>query len=569
MELLEHRTKRGFTPRQVSVASSGTRTNSLGKPIEKPYYTTQDVFMIFLSLLCLFLGIMAVAYVPLAGRLGQKNQLVLLGLLLSLMSACTQKQTQLLLITLEARFGASTLQDYDSILRYGILDRNVNWVLRVVIGFMLALPLVLSASYKQFVGGTTTIPVNRAVLDVGPVGPPGLLQDPLAMMLNVSLPFLRNHLSPYRSDPLLETQATETGSFGFNVHILSQNTTALLDAPLASELTQLQTTIGPDETLEISTYVNATICHLNSTSRSPERADPDYWITLNQSLLNPSIASYGTGLNFASVAGEHDYSFVILSLWDTRKNETYESEAIGFNIYRGQCHVTWQINQWGTITITDASNCTLAPHFSRPCMHNTIPSNYNVSLSSADALQTPLTCNAVGATSLMAWPLYDLLWLQPVSPVWVAAVASTAWAELAYRNGPASETPLAMLKYPASTSMTKTIQTLHKDRWSLYLVLAVQPILLLASFLGRMLLYSTPVSDKFGLVSLLAGVSRDSLDLLRGAAFSGELRRPVRIRIVKVDRDDEGPHGHREASIEYELDAQGKHDSIEEGTVYG
>ena len=356
VELLEHRTKRGFTHRQVSVASSSIRTNSLGQPIEKPYYTTQDVFMIFLSLLCLFLGIMAVAYVPLAGHLGQKNQLVLIGLLLSLMGACTQKQTQLLLITLEARFGASTLQDYDSILRYSILDGNVNWVLRVAIGSVLALPLGLSASYKQFVGGTTTIHINSTMLDVGPVGHPGLLQDPLAMMLNVSLPFLMNPPSPYRSDPLLGNQVTETGSFGFNVQILSQNTTALLDAPLASELTHLQTTIEPDETLEISTYVNATICTLNSTSRSPERADPDYWITLNQSLLNPpSISTFGTGLNFAAVAGEHDYSFAILSLWNTLKNETYESEAIGFNIYRGQCHVTWQINRWGTTTITDAS----------------------------------------------------------------------------------------------------------------------------------------------------------------------------------------------------------------------
>ena len=528
--------------------------------------------MIVLSLLCLFLGITTVAYVPLAGHIGQKNQLVLLGLVLSLMSACTQKQTQLLLITLEARFGASTLQDYDSILRYSILDRNVNWVLKAAIGFLLALPLGLSASYKQFVGGTTTIALNATMLDFGPVGPPGFLLDPLAMMLNVSLPFLGNYPSPYRNDPLLGDQSTETGSFGFNVQILSQNTTALLDAPLASELTRLQTTIKPDETLEISTYVNATICTLNSTSRSPERADPDYWITLNQSLVNPpSVSSYDTGLNFAAVAGVHDYSFVILSLWNTRKNETYESEAVGFNLYRGQCNVTWQINRWGTTTITNASNCTLAPHFSRPCMNNIIPSNYSVSnLSNTDALQTPLTCNRVGATSLMVWPLYDLLWLQPVSPVWVAAVASTAWAELAYRNGPASEvTPLAMLKYPAFTSMTKTIQTLHRDRWSLYLVLSVQPILLLASFLGRMLLYSTPVSNKFGLVSLLAGVSRDSLDLLRGAAFSGSLRRPVRIRILKVDRDDEGPHGHSEASIEYELDAQGKHDSIQEGTVYG
>ena len=101
--------------------------------------------------------------------------MVLTGFLLSLMSACTQKQTQLLLITLEARFGASTLQDYDSILRSSILDSNVNWLLRAAISSMLALPLGLSASYKQFVGGTTTIHVSSKVLDFGPVGPQGYL----------------------------------------------------------------------------------------------------------------------------------------------------------------------------------------------------------------------------------------------------------------------------------------------------------------------------------------------------------------------------------------------------------
>ena len=156
------------------------------------------------------------------------------------------------------------------------------------------------------------------------------------MMLNASLPFLTNPPSQHQSDPLLGNQSTETGSFGSNLRILSQNTIALLDTPLASELTQLQTMIEPDETLEIFTYVNAPICTLNSTSRSPERADPDYWITVNQSLLNPpSILSYGTGTNCAAVAGEHDYSFMILSLWNTKKNETYESEAVWFNIYRG------------------------------------------------------------------------------------------------------------------------------------------------------------------------------------------------------------------------------------------
>ena len=146
-----------------------------------------------------------------------------------------------------------------------------------------------------------------------------------------------------------------------------------------------------------------------------------------------------------------------------------------------------------------------------------------------------------------------------------------AWAELSYTNGPASPNETAkipMLEYKAPVRMTKKIQTLHRDRWSLYLVLAIQPILLLASFMGRRALYSTPVSNGFGLIALLAGVSRDSLDVLRGAAFSGKLTKPVRIRILTKDQDD-GWLRSREANIEYELDSKGGHDRIEKGRTYG
>lgn len=582
MELLEHRAKMGATERQLLVASSGSQVNSLGKPIEKRCYTRPDIFMIVLSLICLLLGILAVVNVPLAGHLGQKNQLILVGFLLSLMAACTQKQAQLLLITLETRFGTSTLQNFNSILRYSMLDANVDLFLKAAMVFMFVLPLGLSVSYKQFISGSTALPMDPASLAFGPVGPPGLVEGPLTMMLNASLPFLIPNTPTYQSNPLLVSQAARVGSFGFNVQIISENTTALLDAPLANELTYLQSTIDADETLDISTYVNATICTLNSISESPERANPGYWRTLNQSLDNrPNVVTYGTGLNFAVAAGKHDYSFVLASLWDTRKDETYETEAVGFNVFRGQCHATWQITQSGTTKLTNARDCKLAPQFSRPCIGNSTPVNV-ADLTGADALQAPLTCNSGGVTMLMAWPLYDFLWLQPVSPVWVAAIASTAWAELAYTNGPASwaaETPnnesawdttsFPILKYQAPVSMMKTIRTLHRDRWALYLVIAIQPILLPAFFLGRVSLYSTPVSNKFGLIALLAGVSRESLDVLRGAAFSGELRRPVRVRISTFDRDDEGPHENGAASIDYEFDSQGKHDYVKGGKVYG
>ena len=318
--------------------------------------------------------------------------------------------------------------------------------------------------------------------------------------------------------------------------------------------------------------MNATICTLYSTRYSPERADPDYWLSFNQSGLQaPTIVTYGTGLNFAASNRNNDYSFIFLSLWNTSKGETFESEAVGFNLFRGQCNATWQINQEGTTTLQSVSDCTSASQYSHPCMEE-IPNGFNAThLNSTDALQTPLTCNQEGVSHIAVWPLYDLLWLQPVSPVWVAAVASMAWAELSYTNGPASPNEAAkipMLKYQAPVRMTEMIRTLHRDRWSLYLVLAIQPMLLLTSFLGRRALYSAPVSNGFGLIALLAGVSRDSLDVLRGAAFSGRLTKPVRIRISTNDQDD-GWLRNREANIEYELASQGRHDRVEKGRTYG
>ena len=584
MELLKGATQ--VTERQVSVASSSSSTKSLGKPIEKRYYTVQDICMILLSLLCLLIGILAVVDKAFAAYLGEKNQLILVGLLLSLMAACTQKQVQLFLITFETRFGASTLQNYDSILRYSMLDGNASLFLKAAIVFIFALPLALSASYKQFVSGSTVLTIDPTVVTFGPVGPPGLVEGVLSVWLNASLPFLIPNRTAYQTDPLLRQgdQPMKTGSFGFNAQIISENKTALLDAPLSYEITRLQNIIKADETLEISTYVNATICDLNSTNQSPERANPNYWRTLNQSLIQPpSIATYGTGLNFAVTSGVHDYSFTIMSLWDVRKGETFESEAVGFNLYRGQCNATWQINREGTITLKDASDCTATPQFSRPCMKNTVPKGFNATtLRGEDTLQLPLTCNSGGVPSIAVWPLYDLLWLQPVLPVWVAAVAAMAWAELAYFDGPAiwasttpinqsawNAAPFPFLKYQAPINLKKTVQTLHRDRGALYLVLMIQPLLLLVVFLCRVLLFSTPVSSGFGLVALLAGVSKDSLDVLRGAAFSGTLRKPVRIRISAVDHDSNTRRAHGETNIEYEIDASGRHDQVAKGRIYG
>ena len=181
--------------------------------------------MIGISLSCLFIGVLAVVNVSFAGHLGQKNQLILVGLLLSLMATCTKKQIQLFLLTLETRFGDSTLHNYDSILRYSVLDPNVNVFLKAAIVFVFALPLGLSASYKQFVSGMTALPIDPTFLAFGPVGPPGLVEGVLSMAMNATLPLLITTNVSYRSDPLLRLStdnSAKIGSFGFNAQVLSK-----------------------------------------------------------------------------------------------------------------------------------------------------------------------------------------------------------------------------------------------------------------------------------------------------------------------------------------------------------
>lgn len=94
------------------------------------------------------------------------------------------------------------------------------------------------------------------------------------------------------------------------------------------------------------------------------------------------------------------------------------------------------------------------------------------------------------------------------------------------------------LLYDSYIFVSSTRPTLRRS-WILYSTCALRPILTLATYISIVLLYSAPISKGFGLVSILAGVDRQSLGLLRGASFSGTLEKKVRIE-VQSTRDEDG-----------------------------
>lgn len=89
-------------------------------------------------------------------------------------------------------------------------------------------------------------------------------------------------------------------------------------------------------------------------------------------------------------------------------------------------------------------------------------------------------------------------------------------------------------------------------------ILTAMPVLIVAR------LYTTPIGDEFGPVSLLALIKQESLEVLRGAALSGKLGKPVRARFLT--RSVEGSEYER---LEMGLDSQGRSDYLNLKKPYG
>lgn len=123
-----------------SARSSNRRPSlePLGVPIVKKRLHISHVLAAVVSLICLALAITAVANVKVSWLLGQKNyQLIVVGFLLSVMNLCYDSTAPSLFLQVEARYGPSTLQNYDGILCNRILGSRLDALWRLILGLML------------------------------------------------------------------------------------------------------------------------------------------------------------------------------------------------------------------------------------------------------------------------------------------------------------------------------------------------------------------------------------------------------------------------------------------------
>ena len=113
-------------------------------------------------------------------------------------------------------------------------------------------------------------------------------------------------------------------------------------------------------------------------------------------------------------------------------------------------------------------------------------------------------------------------------------------------------------------SITQESITLKQSRL-LLLVLAINPVLTILAVVAKAFLYSTLIDEGFGLISLLSGVKKDSLDILQGVALSGTLKRGVMVHFnVSTDADEGRPE-----RVQVVLDALGPSGTLNSKTLYG
>lgn len=532
------------------------------------------------SLACLALSICVVLpELPLAWYLGYDDQIVIIGFLLSAMNLCMKNVLQRMLLILEHRCGRSMLQNYDAILRNTILLSKTAFLWRVIIAFFIVLPIGLSVAYKKSTGGLSNKTINSDYPGNYSLTPP-----PLGgySRMNNSVYFMTDAIAPFmlaaRSDVVKPDLSAVPLAYGYNILLLGQSSAASLDMPANDYILSIRSNLTKDEAWYLTASVQAIVA-TQDTSIETRRDDDDFWQAVFDWNYSPTgdggFTSWNTfnhGYRIGLTTGKPTLSdgapcFLGAYQGSTARlsftaNATapeslaFRNTSLMFNVRREQCTGTWRVNST-SIELQSGSCTTNSP----------IAQNILVSTDGADAgARAPYTLDALpvlghtldiytGDGIKSPWRL----------PAYATSVATMYWARLAFEIGNGAigggdDT----INYPAvAEHVTSTRPTLD-TKWYLYLVLAIQPGLVLLAFTGVTFFYSSPFTSGFGMVAILSGIDRedDGLDSVKGAALSGELKKRVTLGI-KTSSD--GAKGYLRYTIN--PDSKGKA-RVKMGTVY-
>ncbi|ESZ93243.1 hypothetical protein SBOR_6343 [Sclerotinia borealis F-4128] len=520
--------------------------------------------LLVFSLVCCAAAVVAVALPEAALWLGSRGnaQLIVVGLAISLMNHCFGSEARTCGLVLEARLGRSTIQNYEAILYNRLSIVNFHRYVRLVIFLLSVFPLTLSVAYKGVDGGETHTNSLYGQLNLQ-----GLFADAhqCNFRLDNPLPDKRaTAIMIYVTEPIVTLNTRyplKLGSYGLNMQVLNHNTTAMLDPPTSDYIQALRQKMFPGQTLYLQASVNATFSSINCTTA-------DTSCTRSAEFLNDSSSSHATWTSTVKVSGNinftmaayKDQQVLFFAAWDKLADPptNFSSEAVGFNLYRGHCDGRWRIDK-STVGLEEASGCVRSDF---PGSQRVIVEN--IDWASLQKLQQVLA-DAMVTTSDDTIPVIMTTDLSVQS----AIVASMMWSKL---SSHASETTFynryPELDYVTEETLQWSVLTLKREVW-LYVIICIQPVMIFIFMIIRYCLRHIPVSNTFGLTSLLAGIDLNSAALLKGASYSGTLNTRVTVTINVVE--DGEARGRRCGHLEYVLgtDRKGKAGSLIDGVTYG
>jgi hypothetical protein len=535
----------------------------LGKPTMKKRLHGLDVFAASLAFICVVLALFAVAHNNFSWRLGVGNyQLIVIGFALNIMNLCLATITPTLFIFLEARFGISVLQNYDAILRNKPLASRVSIAWRIVLGLMLALPIGLSIAYKTFTGGQSALMVDtRDYISnasfYGMFPPPGLQligsHIGLSIFFNATAPLLvasSLHSNGSEPPPPIYPQP-----YGFNILSLNNESTAVLDIPQPVYVSAIQELLALGESWKITAPVSATVATLNRSKTE----DPTVF---NSTFISACENKTSWGLTSTDL-----YNGWFLILLEQINQSNQSMQYIGFapaapqilcpdlptyiqlyNVNRQQCQGTWSVTRGGIQLVDGSCNGTVLPLDKQKIIFD----QEEVGGYYSAALIETMGPFSGGSRNQSAW----------LGPSISTSVAAMVWSRITGLDSPAqfntsefnsstgqlNNTGYPWLTYPVTNQTVLYTRPTLRKTGLLYFVIAIQPMLIATILVLTVTFRSTPLDKGFGLVSILSGVDRQSLDSLAGATLSGELTQPVKLDIFPVQDDKNG-------KIEYRIAA--------------
>ena len=241
------------------------QTQGLGEPSSKTPITWIDAAPVLLTLAAFAVAVVVIWNPYAAVQLRQTNQLVVVGLALSVMNLGVQRQVQLAAIFAEFQYGQFKLTNFDALLRKSILSQRLDKTPRLILLVLIVVPLSLSAAYKKFSGGHSTRSVS-----LGKSSNWGFTSRP-------GWPWSGNGLSgavdayvPFWNDVGIDR------TYGYNMLVASNTTAALLDTPEWDLIYAEQSGLRPGEYVTLNTTVNATVTEF-AEIRPSDRVNPAYW----------------------------------------------------------------------------------------------------------------------------------------------------------------------------------------------------------------------------------------------------------------------------------------------------